>query len=157
RVVVGARSAVFAPLTQVGLIVVDEEHATDYKQDQLPRYNGRDVAIKRAQIERCPIILGSATPSLESWANATSGKYRLWELARRVGGGTMPEVRVVDLAEERRIAARQNGPDAGPRRFFQAIGSRLGEALSRTLEGGGQAILLLNRRGYSSYICCPDA
>ncbi len=157
KVVVGARSAIFAPLDNVGVIVVDEEHATDYKQDQLPRYNGRDVAIKRGQIEGCPVILGSATPSLESWSNALAGKYRLWELTQRVAGGTMPRVDIVDLAEERRALARQAQPEEGPRRFFQAIGPRLGHELARTLTEGGQAILLLNRRGYSSYICCPDA
>jgi primosomal protein N' (replication factor Y) len=157
KIVVGARSAVFAPLDRVGVIVVDEEHATDYKQDQLPRYNGRDVAIKRAQLESCPVVLGSATPSLESWANAIAGKFKLWELTRRVGGGTMPRVEVVDLAEERRQLVRQAKEHEGPRRYFQAIGPKLGEALARTLEDEGQAILLLNRRGYSSYICCPDA
>lgn len=155
RIVVGARSAVFAPLENIGLIVVDEEHATDYKQDQLPRYHGRDVAIKRAQMERCPIVLGSATPSLESWANAKSGKFRLWELTRRVGGGSMPAVEIVDLAEERRQLERRAAD--GPVRFFQAVGPKLSDALARTLESQGQAILLLNRRGYSSYICCPDA
>lgn len=156
KIVVGARSAVFAPLEGVGLIVVDEEHATDYKQDQLPRYNGRDVAIKRAQLEGCPVVLGSATPSLESWANALAGKYALWELTQRVGGGSMPRVEIVDLAEERRTLARQSKLGEGPRRFFQAIGPRLGAALERTLADDGQAILLLNRRGYSSYVCCPD-
>lgn len=156
KIVVGARSAVFAPLERVGLIVVDEEHATDYKQDQLPRYNGRDVAIKRAQLEGCPVVLGSATPSLESWANALSGKYALWELTRRVGGGSMPRVEIVDLAEERRTLARQSKLGDGPQRFFQAIGPRLGAALEQTLADDGQAILLLNRRGYSSYVCCPD-
>lgn len=155
KVVVGARSAVFAPLRNVGVIVVDEEHATDYKQDQLPRYNGRDVAIKRGQIEGCPVLLGSATPSLESWANAKAGRYTLWELTQRVGGGTLPRVEVVDLAEERRLQAQQS-PTDGPRRFFQAVGSKLSAALMETLEQNGQAILLLNRRGYSSYICCPD-
>lgn len=149
-VVVGARSAVFAPVEKLGVIVVDEEHASDYKQDQLPRYHGRDVAIKRAQMERCPVVLGSATPSLESWANARAGKYQLWELNQRVGGGQLPPVEVVDLAEERRRTG-------GERRWFQAIGGRLESALRETLSGGGQAILLLNRRGHSSYICCPNA
>ncbi|MBC7834220.1 MAG: DEAD/DEAH box helicase, partial [Phycisphaerales bacterium] len=106
-VVIGARSAVFAPLRNLGLVVVDEEHAGDYKQDQLPRYHGRDVAIKRAQAAGCPIILGSATPSIESWANATgpSAKYKLWELTSRVGGGALPHVEVLDLVAERRAAA----------------------------------------------------
>lgn len=156
RVVVGARSAVFAPIHNLGVIVVDEEHATDYKQDQLPRYNGRDVAIKRAQMEGCPVVLGSATPSLESWANATSSppKFKLWELTERVGGGKLPRVEVVDLAAERRELAKQTGT---PPRFFQAVGMKLEAAMRRVLDSGGQAILLLNRRGYSSYICCPAA
>lgn len=159
-VVVGARSAIFAPTGRLGLIVVDEEHATDYKQDQLPRYSGRDVAIKRGQIEGCPVVLGSATPSLESWANAQPeggkpAKYKLWELTERVGGGRLPRVEVVDLARER-ADGRAEGGAAGPR-VFQALGRRLEEALRETLGGGGQAILLLNRRGYSSYICCPSS
>src|SRR5262249_35834192 len=116
KVVVGARSAVFAPVQDLGVIVVDEEHATDYKQDQLPRYRGRDVAIRRAQVEHGAVVLGSATPSLESWANAVASpaRYRLWELTQRVGGGRLPRVEVVDLAAERREAAK-----AGVRsRFF---------------------------------------
>ncbi len=169
-VVVGARSAVFAPIPNLGFIVVDEEHATDYKQDQLPRYSGRDVAIKRAQLESCPILLGSATPSLESWANATSSppRYRLWELTDRVGGGRLPGVEVVDLREERRELNRRStghtadrATDRGsarsvPRPAFQSVGPRLEAALWSTLHAGGQAILLLNRRGYSSYIACPS-
>ncbi len=117
RIVIGARSAVFAPLERIGLIIVDEEHATDYKQDQLPRYHARDVAIKRAQIEACPIMLGSATPSLESWANATqptpgpgtetrAPRFRLWRLTNRVAGGSLPQVQIVDLARERQTLAK---------------------------------------------------
>lgn len=159
RIVVGARSAVFAPLENLGLIVVDEEHAGDYKQDQLPRYHGRDVAVKRAQIEGCPVILGSATPSLESWVNATAGaergaaKYALWELNDRVGGGTLPPVEVVDLADERRVM-KQVHPDRNP--WFDVIGPTLEHALHATFAAGGQALLLLNRRGYAGYIACPD-
>ncbi len=173
-VVVGARSAIFAPLERLGLIIVDEEHATDYKQDQLPRYNGRDVAIKRAQLEGCPVVLGSATPSLESWANAKAARneqtgklaneqigqpdlpvsrprYKLWELKDRVGGGRLPRVEIVDLAVERR-----ERPPGSPREL-DALSRRLEGALRETLAAGGQAILLLNRRGFSSYICCPSA
>ncbi len=168
-VVVGARSAVFAPLANLGLIVVDEEHDSGYKQDQVPRYQGRDVAIKRGQIEGCPVLLASATPSLESWANAgvrgqgsgvsgrdeetKKGRYRLWELTERVGGGRLPEVEVVDLIAERRETARR---DREPGRGFPLIGARLGFEMERTLDSGGQVILLLNRRGYASYVCCPD-
>jgi len=153
RVVVGARSAVFAPLRNLGLIVVDEEHDASYKQDQLPRYHGRDVAIKRAHLEGCPIILGSATPSMESWANAAHGRggarYTLWTLEERVAGGTLPRVELVDITEERRLA-HSGGQRPG------LIGPTLGRALRRTLEEGGQAILLLNRRGFANYICCLD-
>jgi primosomal protein N' (replication factor Y) len=166
RVVVGARSAVFAPLESLGLIVVDEEHAGDYKQDQLPRYHGRDVAIKRAQIEGCPALLGSATPSLESWANVNTaitthhsggarhqGKYKLWELTERVGGGKLPPVEVVDLSDERRLLRRVH-PGRDP--WADLVGPTLERAMHETFAAGGQALLLLNRRGYSAYIACPD-
>ena len=170
RVVIGARSAVVAPLESLGLIVVDEEHASDYKQDQLPRYHGRDVAIKRAQLEGCPVVLGSATPSLESWQNAakTPGDdagtrgYRLWQLRERVGGGRLPRVEVVDLREEWKIRASSmlrgdfapGGVKVGPREHM--LGPTLERALGDTLRDGGQAILLLNRRGYSCYIACSE-
>ncbi|MBL8746803.1 MAG: primosomal protein N' [Phycisphaerae bacterium] len=152
RVVVGARSAIFAPVAEgtLGLIVVDEEHDGSYKQDQLPRYHGRDVAIRRAQMEGCSIILGSATPSLESWHNAASGRFGLLELSDRVGGGSLPPVRVVDMAEE----GRNRSP--ADRRHQHSIGPALEAEIHRTLKGTGQLILLLNRRGYASYICCSD-
>ncbi|MGD9690939.1 MAG: primosomal protein N' [Phycisphaerales bacterium] len=155
RVVVGARSAIFAPLDRLALIVVDEEHDSSYKQDQLPRYHARDVAIKRAQLLSCPIVLGSATPSLESYANALEGRYRLWTLPRRVvGGGRLPRVEIVDLAEERRArASAAGGRDA----HLHLLGPRLEAALARTLDAGGQVMLLLNRRGYANYVSCPDA
>lgn len=154
RVVVGARSAVFAPYdaalgARVGLIVVDEEHDGAYKQDQLPRYHGRDVAIKRAQLEECPVVLGSATPSLESWMNAQRGRYALHELSMRAGGASMPRVEVVDFVAERRSRPWQE-------HRVSLIGPRLESAIGQTLSGGGQCILMLNRRGYANYICCPD-
>jgi primosomal protein N' (replication factor Y) (superfamily II helicase) len=167
RVVVGARSAVFAPLPGLGLIVVDEEHASDYKQDQLPRYHGRDVAIKRGQMEACAVVLGSATPSLESWANAVgldgagaegreprasgSGKYTLWELTRRATGGRLPPVEIVDLRQEQKALGRR-----GPGSELGVVGPTLEAALRSTLAEGGQAILLLNRRGYAGYIACTQ-
>jgi primosomal protein N' (replication factor Y) (superfamily II helicase) len=152
RVVVGARSAVFAPMENLRLIVVDEEHASDYKQDQLPRYHGRDVAIKRAQLLGATVVLGSASPALESWANAiaSGAKYRLWQLEERVGGGRLPRVEVVDLAKERR------GTVGGKRDDERVIGPTLMDALEETLSAGGQAILLLNRRGFASYIACSN-
>ncbi|MBX3406484.1 MAG: primosomal protein N' [Phycisphaeraceae bacterium] len=161
RVVVGARSAVFAPLENLGVIIVDEEHAGDYKQDQLPRYHGRDVAIKRAQLEGCPVVLGTATPSLESWANATGShgtKYSLWRLRERVGGGAMPRVEVVDMRQEWKIrsaAAAHTGIPTAPAREH-LLGPTLERALARTLRDDGQAILLLNRRGYSCYVACAE-
>lgn len=158
RVVVGARSAVFAPLPDLGLIVVDEEHDSSYKQDQLPRYHARDVAVKRGHLEGLPVLLGSATPSLESWANARVnkaglGKYRLWTLAMRATGAPMPPVEIVDLAMERRARAALAGPGD---RHLHLVGPTLERALGETLGAGGQAILLLNRRGYANYLCCPD-
>lgn len=149
QVIIGARSAVFAPTTRLGIIIVDEEHDSSYKQDQLPRYHGRDVALKRAQIEGCPVVLGSATPSLESWHNAEAGKFRLLELPGRAGGGVLPRVDVVDLMEERRTSAKE--------RQLRAIGPTLHVAIERALGAGGQVMLLLNRRGYASYIGCADA
>ncbi|MCW5764517.1 MAG: primosomal protein N' [Phycisphaeraceae bacterium] len=157
--VVGARSAIFAPLTGVGLIIVDEEHDGSYKQDQLPRYHARDVAVVRASLEGCTVVLGSATPSLESWINTRphgSGppKYRLWTLSRRATNAPLPRVDIVDLAEERRRRADQ--PGAAADRQLHLLGPTLEGALRRTLDDGGQAILLLNRRGYANYICCTD-
>lgn len=154
RVVIGARSAVFAPLTRLGLIVVDEEHATDYKQDQLPRYHARDTAIKRGQVQGCAVVLGSATPSLESWANAVGDRprYRLWTLPDRVGTATLPRIETVDLSQDRRARVQGGGPAA-----FRLVGTRLSAELDKTLRAGGQAILLLNRRGFANYISCPSA
>ena len=172
RVVVGARSAVFAPLASPGLIVVDEEHDTSYKQDQLPRYHGRDVAIKRGQIQDCPVLLGSATPSLESWANAHAGdssgraRYRLWRLPERVGGGRLPRIEVVDMARQGGVRSRPGGEGRGSggsgggggggMMRIGLIGPALDSALREALDAGGQAILLVNRRGYASFVACPD-
>ncbi len=170
RVVVGARSAVFAPIKKLGLIVVDEEHDHSYKQDQLPRYHGRDVAIKRAQLEGCPVILGSATPSLESYANAlpaveggdavkpneqTKAKSTLWRLTIRATGAAMPRVEIVDLREERKLRTAMN-PGAWRDRQLHLLGPTLESAIDRALRAGGQVILLLNRRGFANYLMCPD-
>jgi primosomal protein N' (replication factor Y) len=150
RIVLGARSAVFAPVPDdsLGLIVVDEEHDGSYKQDQTPRYHGRDVAIRRGQLAGCPVVLGSATPSMESWHNAQAGRRStLHVLSHRAPGLRLPKVRIVDFAEERK--ARTD-------RRIHLIGPMLEGSLRRTLDEGGQALLLLNRRGYASYIACPD-
>lgn len=152
RVVVGARSAVFAPVESLGVIVVDEEHDSSYKQDQLPRYHARDVAIKRAQIEGCTVVLGSATPALESWHNARTGRYALWTLPERVTGSTMPAMTVVDMGVERLAMRAERGRSSET----DAVGPTMAAALTRSLDAGGQAILLLNRRGYASVVVSSD-
>jgi primosomal protein N' (replication factor Y) (superfamily II helicase) len=149
-IVLGARSGVFAPFPEerLGLIIVDEEHDGSYKQDQAPRYHGRDVAIRRAQVANCPVVLGSATPSLESWHNATAkGAYALHRLPRRVPGLRLPTVEIVDF-----IAERKRHRD----KRIHLIGPTMLDAIRRTFEMGGQVLLLLNRRGYGNYIACPD-
>lgn len=150
-IVLGARSAVFAPVpdNRLGLIIVDEEHDGSYKQDQVPRYHGRDVAIRRAQLTNCPILLGSATPSLESWYNATErGSSTLHVLRKRAPGMRLPKVTVVDFREQMR--QRKD-------RQVHLLGPVLEDSIARTLEDGGQVLLLLNRRGYASYIACPSS
>jgi primosomal protein N' (replication factor Y) len=145
QVVVGARSAIFAPTPHLGLIVVDEEHESSFKQDSAPRYHARDVAIQRARAEAVPLVLGSATPSLESWQCARDGIYRLLELPRRVLDRPLPAVGTIDLREER--------AEKGSR---GAIGRRLRVAMEHALDAGGQVILLLNRRGFATHIQCPS-
>ncbi len=143
RVVVGTRSGVFAPVRDLGLIVVDEEHDQSYKQEETPRYNGRDVAIVRAQAAGACIVLGSATPSLESRYNAQRGKYILLELPGRIEQRPMPVVELIDMREEF-LETRQ-----------QATFSRkLVEAVDLRLAQGEQTMLLLNRRGFSSFVAC---
>jgi primosomal protein N' (replication factor Y) len=148
-VVVGARSAVFAPVPNLGLIVVDEEHEASYKQDNAPRYHGRDVAIKRAQIENIPILLGSATPSLESYWKAThstdSKQHHLLSLPARVRDLKLPHVELIDMRQENRF-----------RRGVHLLSQRLEHLLRTTVSSGHQAILLLNRRGYSNFVYCPS-
>jgi primosomal protein N' (replication factor Y) len=144
RVVVGARSAVFAPMPELGLIVVDEEHDGAYKQDESPRYHGRDVAVMRARIEACPVVLGSATPSVESYANAQSGKYRELRLPRRIAAQGLPRVEIVD----RRAVLRAGGEPI--------LTPPLREALAARLARGEQSLLLLNRRGYATSLLCRE-
>jgi len=145
RVVVGARSALFAPVRPLGLLVVDEEHEPAYKQDESPRYNARDVAVMRGRREGCAVILGSATPSLESYRNAREGKYRLVELPRRVDGRVMPVVRVVDMRIETEKAGAMHLLSQD---LIEAIRLRLGQA--------EQTMLFLNRRGYATTVMCPQ-
>ena len=154
RIVIGARSSIFAPLENLGVIIVDEEHEGSYKQDEAPRYNARDMAVLRASREGAAVILGSATPCLESWYNAQSGKYRLVRLNQRVDDKSMPVVRVVDLRRQSRAT-----PEGG------ILARSLAEAIEGRIAKGEQSILFLNRRGFStSMICeacghvcqCPD-
>jgi primosomal protein N' (replication factor Y) len=153
RIVVGARSAVFAPLENLGAIIVDEEHESSYKQGETPRYHAREVAIVRAKNEGAITVLGSATPSLESWANASSGKYTLLVLPDRVGGGRLPSVEVIDL---RRVPTDYNAMAQGGVDYGAVIREPLHDAIVETMSRREQSILLLNRRGYSSFIQCID-
>ena len=142
-VVVGTRSGVFAPVRNLGLIVVDEEHDGSYKQEETPRYNGRDVAIVRAQAAGACVVLGSATPSLESRYNAERGKYTLLELPGRIEARPLPSVELVDMRQEFLETRKQ-----------ATFSRKLVDAVSQRLENGEQTIILLNRRGFSSFVAC---
>jgi primosomal protein N' (replication factor Y) len=144
QVVVGARSAVFAPTRKLGLIVIDEEHESTFKQESTPRYHARDVAVMRARLEGVPILLGSATPSLESWHNAQRGQYTLLTLPQRVLDRPLPRVDLIDL--------RHQGPQRGR---VPALSEGLEQAMRDALQAGGQVMLLLNRRGFSTHVHCP--
>ncbi len=139
RIVVGTRSAVFAPMVDLGLIIVDEEHDSSYKQEETPRYHGRDVAVMRAKLNDAVVVLGSATPSLESWANADKGRYTRIEIRERVMERPLPVVELVDMRTE----FRETGQE-------QIFSRKLIEETQLTLDRGEQVILLLNRRGYST-------
>ncbi len=145
QVIIGARSAVFAPAPNLGLIVVDEEHEPSFKQESTPRYHGRDVAVMRASLLGIPVVLGSATPSLETWFNASRGIYTRLDLTKRVENRPLPKVEVLDM---RHPPAR-----VPPGR---ALSDPLIAALRHTIRNEGQAILFLNRRGYSPFIVCPS-
>ncbi len=143
RVVLGTRSAVFAPLADLGVIIVDEEHDASYKQEETPRYHGRDVAVVRARLARALVVLGSATPSLESYYNAQRGKYSLVTLEERVGGRPLASVEIVDMRQEFRQTFTQ-----------VPISRRLHEEIETQLRTGAQTMILLNRRGYSWFLLC---
>ncbi|MDQ6808527.1 MAG: primosomal protein N' [Verrucomicrobiota bacterium] len=145
RIVIGARSAVFAPFEKLGLIVVDEEHETSYKQEEAPRYHARDVAVVRAKLEGAVVLLGTATPSLESYHNATTGKYRLLNLTLRVDDNQMPLIRIVDLRLERR-----------KEKVAPILSEKLRTAMTDRLEKREQTILFLNRRGFSTSLLCSS-
>ena len=150
RIAVGARSAVFAPLANLGAIIVDEEHESSYKQGETPRYHAREAAIVRATEAGAVVVLGSATPSLESWTNAAAGKYTLVRLPDRVGGATLPRVQVVDL----RKSVASSAATAGEDDYQRVITAPVDDAVRERLERGEQSILLLNRRGYSAFVQC---
>ena len=144
HIVIGPRSAVFAPVQALGLIVVDEEHETSYKQEEAPRYNARDVAVMRGKIERAAVVLGSATPALESFYNARRGRYTLTSLPIRVDNRKMPLMRIIDMRQE---VIRQKG--------LFVLSRKLRDAIQARLDRNEQVILFLNRRGYATHMFCP--
>lgn len=144
KVVVGARSAIFAPFENLGIIIIDEEHETSYKQEEMPRYHARDVAVERAKTYNCPVVLGSATPSLESFARAQKKVYHLLSLPNRMNNQTLPSVEIIDMREELRN---------GNRSMFSR---KLFEMLKDRIEKGQQTVLFLNKRGHSSFVMCRD-
>jgi len=154
-VAVGARSALFAPLSDLGVVVVDEEHDGSYKQSEAPRYHARDLAVVRARLENAVCVMGSATPSLESWRNVEIGKFERLDLPERVGGGRLPPVHVIDLRESRKKASRSEDRAS----FSEAglvLSPRLVSAVRARLAAEEQTILLLNRRGYSAFLQCRE-
>ncbi len=146
RIVIGARSAIFSPIQNLGLIVVDEEHENSYKQDTVPRYQARDIAVVRGQIEQCAVLLASATPSLESWQNAQTGKYELVTMSSRVDDRKLPLIRLIDMRDETR--RNRSGP--------AILSLKLRTAMEQRLASGQQIILFLNRRGFARSILCPE-
>ncbi|MBT2687979.1 primosomal protein N' [Bacillus sp. ISL-47] len=144
KVVVGARSAIFAPFENLGIVIIDEEHETSYKQEENPRYHARDVAIERAAKYKCPVVLGSATPSLESFARAHKGVYQLLSLPKRMNNQALPSVEIIDMREELR---------EGNRSMFSRM---LLDKIKDRLEKKEQIVLFLNKRGHSSFVMCRD-
>ena len=143
NIVIGARSAIFAPLKNIGVIIIDEEHTSSYKQDNHPRYNAIDIAKVRSKTHNCPLILGSATPSLESYARAKKGVYKLLELKTRVGKSKLPTVNIIDMKDE-------------IKKGYSTFSRELLKQIEKRLQNKEQIILLLNRRGYSTFITCKD-
>ncbi|PIE96456.1 primosomal protein N' [Bacillus fungorum] len=144
KVVVGARSAVFAPFENLGIIIIDEEHESSYKQEDNPRYHARDVAVWRGQYHKCPIVLGSATPTLESFARAKKGVYELLTMEKRMNEQALPTVKIVDMREELR--------DGNRSMFSKALHEKIGDRLEKK----EQMVLFLNRRGHSTFVMCRD-
>ena len=144
NILIGVRSAVFAPFENLGLIIIDEEHESSYKQDERPNYHARNVALERARLTGAPLILGSATPDLESYHKAVTGEYEHLRLTKRATGSALPDVEIVDMRKE--LAERN----------FSVLSRKLKQALVTTASSGEQAIVLLNRRGYSTFVMCRD-
>src|SRR5262249_20675937 len=158
-VVVGARSAVFAPIPDLGLIVVDEEHDSSYKQEEGLRYNGRDVAVVRGKLLGCPVILGSATPALESYENCRQGRYRLLEMTQRVEGRALPQIKLLDLrCELNRPEAQPNNGRAAASNEKAAVNRLMSSALVALLRenygNSRQSLIFLNRRGFANFLQC---
>jgi primosomal protein N' (replication factor Y) len=156
QVLIGARSALFCPIESLGMIVVDEEHEASFKQDEKLKYQARDAAVMLAKLADCPVVLGSATPSLESWHNASLGRYRLHSLKSRVENRALPEIEVVDMRgerDQRKIAGPRPASKGGDLPFW--LSERLFQALGECLERGEQAALFLNRRGIAQSVVCP--
>ncbi|WP_082234224.1 primosomal protein N' [Halobacillus massiliensis] len=144
QVVVGARSAIFAPFTNIGIIIIDEEHESSYKQEDRTRYHARDVAIERGITHNCPVVLGSATPALETYARAAKGNYKMLTLTKRMNNASMPQAELIDMRDELH---------QGNRSMFSRV---LIEKLRERLDKGEQAVLFLNRRGYATFVMCRD-
>ena len=142
-IVIGARSAVFAPLNNLGIIIIDEEHSDSYKQDTNPRYNAKDIAIIRSKTNNCPVVMGSATPSLESFARAYKNVYKLLSMPNRINGKNLPKVTLIDMNSE-------------IKRSKSHISIPLLNSIKETIDNNNQVILLLNRRGYSSFVTCKN-
>ena len=144
KIVIGARSAIFAPLSNIGIIIIDEEHDSSYVSDSNPRYNTLEVAIKRSEISNCPIVLGSATPDIESYHSAMTGKFELIEMKERINKKPLPPITIVDMTRE----VREGNPDIFSR--------KLQESLKKTIDEGNQAMLFINRRGFASFLMCRN-
>jgi primosomal protein N' (replication factor Y) len=156
RVVLGARSAVFAPVQNLGLLVLDEEHDQSYKQDVPPRYHARDVALKRAMQTGAPVVLGSATPSMESFYNAEMGTYQLVKMPERIDNRPLPPVVVVDLKDEFKNQPKRRDPNETESASTRMFSSVLRDAIAERIERREQTILFLNRRGFSQFLLCRD-
>lgn len=156
RIAVGARSALFAPLEHVGVVIVDEEHEASYKQSETPRYHAREAAIVRARAEGAVVVLGSATPSLESWERSERGQATRLTLPDRAGGALLPTVEVIDLRVVMREAVAGRAPNAPYDPAMGVLSPRLGAALETRLVRGEQSLLLLNRRGFAAFLQCQQ-